>query len=109
MNNNDEVINEKEEKSSITNEEKENSENNEKYNSIDGNEKEFDLSDCQLNSSINSGISLEKQVDFDISSTEIISIKQFRNMLGILGHKSNNYIIERLYQTLIRITSEKYE
>lgn len=109
MNNNDEVINEKEEKSSITNEEKENNENNEKNNSIDENEKEFDLNGCQLNTSINSNISLEKQVEFDISSTEIISIKQFRNMLGILGHKSNNYIIERLYQTLIRITSEKYE
>ena len=109
MINNDEEINEKEEESSNTNEEKDKNANNDKDNIIDENERELDINECQLDLSMNSGISLDKQVDFDFSRREIISIKQFRNMLGILGQKSNNYIIERLYQTLIRITSKKYE
>ena len=46
-------------------------------------------------------------MEFEISPIETISIKQFRNLLGIFGSKSNNFIIERLYQTLIRTCSNK--
>ena len=74
------------------------------------NEKEFELNnESELNLSTNSIISLEKQINLDISPDEILSIKQFRNLLGILGHKANNFIVERLYQALIRISSKKYE
>lgn len=107
MNNNDIVINEKEEESYTTEENDESNVNTEKENNIEETEKEIYLNECQLNISTNSDISLEKQVDYDISSKEIITIRQFRNLLGIIGHKSTNFILERLYQALIRIASKK--
>ena len=78
-------------------------------NLIEENEKEFDLdNECGLNITLNSIISLEKQIN-DISASELISIKQFRRLLGIFGHISTNFIVERLYQVLIRISSKKYQ
>lgn len=109
MNNNDMVINEKEEESYTTEENDENNVNTEKESNLEESEKEINLNECQLNISTNSDISSEKQVDNDNSSKEIITITQFRNLLGILGHKSTNFIIERLYQALIKITSKKKE
>ena len=108
MINNDMVINEneKEEDSNISSEiiDEKIIYNNEE------DEKEFELNnECELNLSTNSIVSLEKQINIDISPDEILSIKQFRNLLGILGHKANNFIVERLYQALIRISSKKYE
>ena len=113
MINNDMVINEneKEEDSNISSEIiNEKIIYTDKENNNEINEKEFELNnECELNLSTDSIISLEKQIDVNISQDEIISIKQFRNLLGVLGHKANNFIVERLYQALIRISSKKYE
>ena len=112
MINNDMAINEneKEENSNISSEKI-----NEKIiwtnkdSNNDENEKEFELNnECELNLSTNSIISLEKQIEVNIPPDEIISIKQFRNLLGVLGHKANNFTVERLYQALIRISSKKF-
>ena len=51
----------------------------------------------------------EEIMEFEISPIETISVKKFRNLLGVLGIKANTFIIERLYQTLIRVSSKKYE
>ena len=113
MNNNEMIINENEDEDnsdSSPEEIKEKIKYNNKDNKIEENEREFDLdNECELNISTNSIISLEKQIDSHFSPKEIISIKQFRTLLGILGHKSTNFIVERLYQALIRITSKKYQ
>ena len=74
---------------------------------INPDEKEIDL--FNANVSLNSIVSLEKQINNDIPKNELISIKKFRWMLGIFGVKSNSFIIERLYQVLIRISFEHYQ
>ena len=118
MNNNNEINekeNEEEENSNISSEDI-----NEKIvysNKINNNEKierEFTLNnknnESELYISTNSfeSESFEKQVDINNNSKdEIISIKQFRNLLGILGNKSTNFIIERLYQAILKISSKK--
>ena len=107
------VINENEDENNSDSSSKENNENiiyNNKENKIEESEREFNLdNECELNISTNSIISLERQIDSNFSQNEIISIKQFRTLLGILGHKSTNFIVERLYQALIRISSNKYQ
>ena len=114
MNNNDMARNENEEDDSDISSENNNEENisnnrDNLDNLIEENEKEFDLdNECGLNITLNSIISLEKQIN-DISASELISIKQFRRLLGIFGHISTNFIVERLYQVLIRISSKKYQ
>ena len=85
---------------------KENS-NDENENSDNCEEKELSINNDSLNFSTNSP--QEEIMEFEISPIETISIKKFRNLLGILGIKANNFIIERLYQTLIRVSSKKYE
>ena len=118
MNNNDLEINEKEkeESSNLSSEEiNEKIIYSNKMNNIDKNEREFNINinnnnECELYLSTNSfeSESLENQIDIkNISKEEIISIKEFRNLLGILGNKSTNFIIERLYQALLRISSKK--
>ena len=113
MNNNEMIINENDNEDNSGSSSKENNDKivyNNKENKIEESEREFDLiNECELNISTNSIISLEKQIDSNFSQSEIISIKQFRNLLGILGHKSTNFIVERLYQALIRISSSKYQ
>ena len=113
MNNNEMIINENEEEDnsdSSSEEIKDKIKYNNKENKIEESEREFDLNnECELNISTNSMISLEKQIDPNFSPKEIISIKQFRALLGILGCKSTNFIVERLYQVLIRISSKKYQ
>ena len=113
MNNNEMIINENEDEDisdSSSKEVKDKIIYDDKENKLEENEREFDLNnECELNISTNSIISLEKQIDPNFSPNEIISIKQFRTLLGILGHKSNNFIVERLYQALIRISSKKYQ
>jgi uncharacterized protein (DUF342 family) len=114
MNNNDMARNENEEDDSDISSENNNEENisnnrDNLDNLIEENEKEFDLdNEYGLNITLNSIISLEKQIN-DISASELISIKQFRRLLGIFGHISTNFIVERLYQVLIRISSKKYQ
>ena len=111
MNNNFMIIDEKEDESDIsssTNNDKKKCEN--QNDTIEENEKEIELNECsELNLTESSIISLEKQINLDIASSELISIKQFRNLLGIFGHFSTNFIVERLYQVLIRISSKKYQ
>ena len=68
-------------------------------------EKEIEINNDLMNISTLS--QPEVIMEFEISPIETISIKQFRNLLGIFGSKSNNFIIERLYQTLIRTCSNK--
>jgi len=80
---------------------------NEENINFNENEKEFEMNDNLLNISINSP--KEEIIEFETESIETISIKKFRSLLGVLGIKATNFIIERLYQTLIRISSKKYE
>ena len=80
---------------------------NESKDSDNCEEKELYINNDSLNFSTNSP--QEEIMEFEISPIETISIKKFRNLLGILGIKANNFIIERLYQTLIRVSSKKYE
>ena len=110
MNNNEQIKNEDENEESNLSSEKIN-ENNiflDNENNNEENEKEIDINNqSQLNSSSNSILSLEKLSNN--SSSEIVSLKQFKNLLGVLGQKSTNFIIERLYQILVKINSKKYE
>ena len=107
MKNEDIIINKKKEKLNLSSSNiKEKSIYDEDF-IIDPNEKEIEL--FNENISLNSIISLEKQINNDIPKNELISIKQFRWLLGIFGVKSNSFIIERLYQILIRISFEHYE
>ena len=85
---------------------KESSSNGSK-NSVDSGEKDLDLNNETLTFSNNS--LQEEMMEFETSKIETISIKEFRNLLGVIGIKANNFIIERLYQTLIRFSSKKYE
>ena len=70
-------------------------------------EKEIEINKEAINLSIKT--EQEEIMEFETSPIETIPIKKFRNLLGVLGIKANNFIIERLYQTLIRVSSKKYE
>ena len=78
-------------------------------NKNSSNSNENNLDNNNNNEILNITTQYEEILEFETTPIETISIKKFRNLLGIIGVKAANFIVERLYQILIRISSKKYE